>query len=218
MCVTLCARKPTCKSCATISLNSTTSSFHSYQECQCVSPLEWLARFVTLPGNSTIIEAPVCDYNNTCPREAGSRLSKDESILTEFCLDCKEACSSVDFVVTPSSVVAPSSLVVNQTRKFVESQGVPLPVNWSSNWRAEVRNNYVGLEVVCQSRVVENYTTEPSMSAVDVISNVGGQTGLWIGISFLSVMELIEMLYRLVRHQFLRMIGRGPRNTNENNR
>ena len=217
MCATLCVRKPTCKSCATISLNSTTSSSCSYHQCRCVSPLQWLARFVALPGNSTIIEAPLCEFNDTCPLWAGSRLSENESILTEFCSDCKEACSSVDFVVTPSSVVAPSSLVANITREFVERQGVPLPVNWTTNWRAEVRNNYVGLDVVCQSRLVENYTTEPSMSAIDVISNVGGQTGLWIGISFLSVMELIEMLYRLVRHQFLRMIGRGTRNTSENN-
>jgi hypothetical protein len=40
------------------------------------------------------------------------------------------------------------------------------------------------------------------MTAVDVLSNVGGQTGLWIGVSFLSIMELAEMLYRLVRYQY----------------
>ena len=32
-------------------------------------------------------------------------------------------------------------------------------------------------------------------------SNVVGQTGLWIGISFVSVMEVVEMLYRLLRHE-----------------
>ena len=148
-----------------------------------------------------------------CATQAGSQLADNESLWTEFCSDCKEACSSVDFVVTPSSVVAPSELVASTTRAFVEKQGVPLPDNWTSDWRAEVRNNYVGLDVVCQSLLVENYTTEPSMSAVDVISNVGGQTGLWIGISFLTVMELIEMLYRLVRHQLLRLLGLGTRNT-----
>jgi hypothetical protein len=37
---------------------------------------------------------------------------------------------------------------------------------------------------------------------VDLLSNVGGQTGLWIGVSFLALMELVEMLYRLVRFEF----------------
>ncbi|CAF4410788.1 unnamed protein product, partial [Adineta steineri] len=36
-------------------------------------------------------------------------------------------------------------------------------------------------------------------------SNVGGQTGLWIGISFLSLMELAEMIYRLIRSQCHRL-------------
>jgi hypothetical protein len=40
------------------------------------------------------------------------------------------------------------------------------------------------------------------MTSVDVLSNVGGQTGLWIGVSFLSIMELAEMLYRLIRYQY----------------
>ena len=59
--------------------------------------------------------------------------------------------------------------------------------------------------MVCESLLVENLTQQPSMTGVDVISNVGGQTGLWIGISFLSIMEIVEMLYRLARHQWSTM-------------
>ena len=48
-----------------------------------------------------------------------------------------------------------------------------------SNIRAETAN-------------VEKYTETASISGVDVLSNVGGQTGLWIGLSFLSLMEMIK--------------------------
>ena len=64
--------------------------------------------------------------------------------------------------------------------------------------------------------MIENLTQQPSMTAVDVISNVGGQTGLWIGISFLSIMEIVEMLFRLGRHQwgiFSAVMGRKFRRT-----
>ena len=58
---------------------------------------------------------------------------------------------------------------------------------------------------MCESTRVEVYTQQASMSPVDVISNVGGQTGLWIGISFLSLMEIAEMIYRLIRHRCQRV-------------
>ncbi|CAF3136211.1 unnamed protein product [Rotaria sp. Silwood2] len=57
------------------------------------------------------------------------------------------------------------------------------------------------MEVICQSTEVENYIQEASIHSFDIISNVGGHTRLWIGISFLSIMEFIEMLYRLIRYQ-----------------
>ena len=84
-------------------------------------------------------------------------------------------------------------------KAFVESTGVPLPSNWNNTWATEIPNNYIALEVLRQSVLVENYSQDASLSPVDVLSNVGGHTGLWIGISFLSIMELVEMLYRLAR-------------------
>ncbi|CAF1543387.1 unnamed protein product, partial [Adineta steineri] len=72
-------------------------------------------------------------------------------------------------------------------------------------WSSDIQANYVGIDVVCESTRVETYTQQASISIVDVISNVGGQTGLWMGISFLSLMEIVEMLYRLLRYQYHRI-------------
>ena len=96
------------------------------------------------------------------------------------------------------------------TKTFVESTSVPLPEDWETNWLTEVKNNYVSLQVVCESNQVENNTQEAAMSPVDVLSNVGGQTGLWIGMSFLGIMEFVEMFYRLFRYE-LRIIKQAIR-------
>ena len=69
----------------------------------------------------------------------------------------------------------------------------------------DIENNYVGLEIVAESARIEKYEQEASMSRVDLVSNIGGNTGLWIGISFLSLMEVVEMLYRLCRSQMYRI-------------
>ncbi len=76
------------------------------------------------------------------------------------------------------------------------------PMDWSINWRSHIDSSYLSVELVHESTLVENYTQIATMTAVDVLSNVGGQTGLWIGVSFLSIMELAEMLYRLIRYQY----------------
>ena len=63
------------------------------------------------------------------------------------------------------------------------------------------------------------FSQQATTSPVDVISDVGGQTGLWIGISFLSLFEVVEMLYRLIRYEcFLarRFIQRRLRHTDTN--
>ena len=66
----------------------------------------------------------------------------------------------------------------------------------------EIQENYVELKVHCESLLVEHYNQTPSITPVDVLSSIGGHTGLWIGISFLSLMELVEVAYRLIRTQF----------------
>ena len=65
-----------------------------------------------------------------------------------------------------------------------------------------MQKNFVELTVHCESLVVEHDNQTASIKWVDVVSNIGGQTGLWIGTSFLSLMELVEMACRLIRYQY----------------
>ena len=128
-------------------------------------------------------------------------LAASDDVWDEYCSDCKQECTVIEYRVTPSGVSAPNGEWTATIKGFVEGLNITLPQNWSTNWATEVPQSYVALDVVCETTLVENYTQEASMTAVDVLSNVGGQTGLWIGISFLSVMEVVEMLYRLLRHE-----------------
>ncbi|CAF1327291.1 unnamed protein product [Rotaria sordida] len=172
-----------------------------YEQCGCINPEEWSARSVVLSDKNTIVEARLCQFANKCYSNATNRISSTISIWNQFCSHCTQGCSTVDFIITKSSASAPSIEYAYMAKKLVESRRNVTPTDWLTNWLSEVQNNYVGLEVVCQSTEVENYTQEASVGPVDVLSNVGGHTGLWIGISFLSIMEFIEMLYRVLRYQ-----------------
>ena len=108
----------------------------------------------------------------------------------------------MSFGVTASSMLAPADWMFDEIRKFVENVSIPLPSNWSSSWPLHIRSSYLSIELVRQTLQLETLTQDSTLSWIDVLSNVGGHSGLWIGISFLSLMELAEMLYRLSRSNF----------------
>ncbi len=178
-----------------------TCTLSRYDKCGCVSPFEWSARYVIPLGATKVIYANLCNVSDPCYDEAADAFQGSDAISNIYAANCGLECSINSFVVQLSSGLAPSQWYMNDIKEFVESSSIPLPTNWSTTWSTEIQNNYVGIDVVCQTTVVESYTQQPTLGAVDVISNVGGQTGLWIGISFLSLMEVAEMLYRLIRYQ-----------------
>ena len=128
-----------------------------------------------------------------------------ESLWRPKCPRCVGECKVITLNVAATALTAPPEWMMDSVKTFVENSSVPLPTNWSSRWAEEVRSNYVAIDLIRGKNFVENLTQEPSIDAVNVIANVGGHTGLWIGISFLSLMEVVEMLYRLARAQFNRI-------------
>ncbi len=171
-----------------------------YAECGCVNPSEWAARSVVLPSTDKIIQAPLCQFDASCYVNATDRITSTDSIWKQYCSGCLQECSTVDFTITTSAVAAPSIQYAEIYKDAVENSGITLAANWSETWQTEMQNNYVAVDVVCETTVVETYTESASITFVDLISNVGGQTGLWIGISFLSLMEIVELVYRLIRY------------------
>ena len=177
------------------------STVSSYDQCGCVSPFEWSARYVISLGTTNVVYSNLCNVSDPCYSNAADQFQGSSSISGMYAPNCGLECSTNDFIIKLSSGLAPSQWYMNDIKQFVESSSIPLPTNWSTTWSTEIQANYVSLDIVCETTTVESYTQQASLSAVDVISNVGGQTGLWIGISFLSLMEFAEMLYRLTRYQ-----------------
>ncbi|UJR24443.1 hypothetical protein I4U23_005819 [Adineta vaga] len=173
-----------------------------YGQCGCVDPSQWSARYVLPLGSTTVIHTQLCNLSDSCYVNATNRFQSSSDISGKYGSNCGLDCSNIEFPLKISSSLAPMEWDIDDIKTFVESSSIPLPLNWSITWRSDIQTNYVGLDIVCETTKVTSYTQQASLSPVDVLSNIGGQTGLWIGISFLSLMEVAEMLYRLIRHQF----------------
>ncbi|UJR17382.1 hypothetical protein I4U23_004277 [Adineta vaga] len=174
---------------------------YTYVTCGCLNPDFWSIKYVVL-NNSTepITTVPLCNLTDSCYKTAIDRFQLDEELYDTYCPGQTPICSSTKFDTRVSLLSAPSPWMMDYIEEFVNSSNVPLPKNWEETWRTEIQNSYVAIDVACEAIIVESTEQSASLTFVDLISNIGGHTGLWIGISFLSLMELIEMFYRLLRY------------------
>ena len=173
-----------------------------YTKCGCVSPAQWNVRSIILPGTSQVISVPLCNTTNPCFGPATIEFEVTSSIINEYCTACAQQCSITSFSVKSSIATTPPDWLIPVIKSFVENSSMPLPSDWNTEWQTHIKASYLSLDLLSESTLVENYTQTATMGFVDVLSNIGGQTGLWIGISFLSLMEFVEMIYRLIRYHF----------------
>jgi hypothetical protein len=121
--------------------------------------------------------------------------------MNNYCPDCSQECLITNFNVQTSSLLTPAEWQIQDIKLFVENASIALSVNWSSTWYEQIHLNYLAINVVRETSIVQNNTQSATINIVDLLSNIGGNSGLWIGISFLSIMEIIEVLYWLIRRE-----------------
>lgn len=173
-----------------------------FEQCGCINPFQWNARTIIRPPTNEIIVANLCNISDPCYSRAAETLLTSNDLMRDHCSYCPEQCSITSFNLQSSVWKAPASWLMNDIKRFVESTDIPLPNDWSTQWRSHIESSYLSVELIHESSIVENYTQKATLSPVDVLSNVGGQTGLWIGVSFLSLMEFAEMVFRLLQYQW----------------
>ncbi|KAH9494544.1 hypothetical protein Btru_042391 [Bulinus truncatus] len=65
-----------------------------------------------------------------------------------------------------------------------------------------VRQNLIRLNIYLEDLSVVEYRQLPAYGLADLFADIGGTLGLWMGISVLTIMELVELVTRLVGLMF----------------
>jgi hypothetical protein len=63
---------------------------------------------------------------------------------------------------------------------------------------SDVKQSIINLNVFYDRLSFTEITEKPSFTFVDLVSNVGGTFGLFIGISLLSLLEIVELIYEIL--------------------
>ncbi|XP_041354877.1 amiloride-sensitive sodium channel subunit gamma-like [Gigantopelta aegis] len=112
---------------------------------------------------------------------------------------CSPSCSDVDYDTKVSSAVWPAEVVVDKVydkvvsrRRKTNSSKLDLPENETK--LQYLRKNVAKIHVYYKQLNHEHIETIPSYSWNTLLSDIGGQVGLWLGFSLLTAIEIVELV------------------------
>ena len=143
------------------------------------------------------------DQEYKCMQEI--KLDFENTNLRLKCGDslCPEECLKVNYLTSVSTATYPT----DEYCKYLQNQ-----VSLTSRFRnetnfniltAQIKNSFVKINVFYNDITYTLLHESPTTTWDSLIGQIGGQLGLFIGISFLSMIELLELFFETLRIVFI---------------
>ena len=114
--------------------------------------------------------------------------------------DCPNECNTIDYSLLTSSGSYPSQYYVSILAKQGYLNNFASLTNDPQDMLESVQKYLVRVTVNYNQLGYTLYQDNPSLDINSLISTIGGQFGLFIGISILSIIEVFELLLELIWH------------------
>ncbi|XP_042200210.1 acid-sensing ion channel 1B [Callorhinchus milii] len=132
---------------------------------------------------------------------------------------------ALDFLVEKDSVFCTCETPCNMTRYGKELSMVKIPSKASAKYLAKKYNkseDYIGENILVLDIFFEalNYETIEQKKAYEVaglLGDIGGQMGLFIGASLLTILELFDYVYEVLKHKMCGVLRMGKQQKRNNN-
>ncbi|XP_038051438.1 acid-sensing ion channel 2-like [Patiria miniata] len=150
-----------------------------YENCEC--------RLVRHPGHE--IECSPTQVKN-CATPVLTKLKAGE---IKGC-ECPVPCNYSEFRTSLSTAALPNNNVMEELWKLYSPDDL---ANYTDDQSGlYIRENWILLDVFYESLNFEKYVQSEAISASALISDIGGQLGLFLGASFITMAEIFEYLGR----------------------
>ncbi|CAF0910966.1 unnamed protein product [Rotaria sp. Silwood1] len=148
------------------------------------------------------------DTNSSCSIKDRCLLHRNRFNARKYCPECLPECELIQFKIQSSYADYPNTRstdkVLTRVEKHLKTTGKSVVhLNTSAclnNRKGALLDNIVAVEISASPFATEILAESPMYTWVDVISSIGGQTGLWIGVSLISFVEIAELLFLLLCH------------------
>ena len=170
------------------------------EQCRCIEPtLAIFYQFFTINHNQTKNNISLCSIDDKC---LISRVNfcKFQHVNEKFdfyslfedpkrlCQQCLPECEIIQYSVQPSYANFPNTQAHDKVLQRVDNHfymGLGADSNFDKvkppkvSYRGNLRDNIVAVEISASSHATEILTESPMYTWVDLISSIGGQTGLF---------------------------------------
>ncbi|UJR30356.1 hypothetical protein I4U23_017891 [Adineta vaga] len=125
----------------------------------------------------------------------------------QYCPHCLPECELIQYTIQSSYADYPNFRSIEKVSKRIKrflrrinSTSYENRSTCSKNPNEAFLDDIVAVGITASPYATEILSESPMYTWVDLISSIGGQTGLWIGVSLISFVELVELLFLLFRH------------------
>ncbi len=128
----------------------------------------------------------------------------NKSLIDECLIGCPLECESESYTFTVSSLDYPTKVFANYIGK--KSAIMSRYGNRTPSYD-ELKGSLVKLNINFQSLQYTLVEESQKTTWLDLVSNVGGTLGLFTGFSFLSLVELLEIIFEICRVKSLNLFN-----------
>ena len=146
--------------------------------CECIS-----VRSFYSPDTPHYSQLPNCTLEKICC------IADSLPSLQNSC-NCHRACSSISY----EAAVSYSSFPAEELRSLASNLGLPSTL---------FPNDFLTVSMYFETLNVETQITSSIYSPVAVLSDIGGQTGLFLGLSVISVLQFGDWIFKIMGSQEL---------------
>ncbi|XP_045161050.2 amiloride-sensitive sodium channel subunit beta-like [Mercenaria mercenaria] len=178
------------KACPVLVCHETCKAIHIYETCGCWHYMHELV--------SEKLNKPFNICKTTSDRKCQRRAM--QSIYSkEIKCECNNPCRDAQYTVSVSGRQWPSQSYAGLLKEGV-CKTIPEECSLMASFsnRQELGKNFLLLNIYYETLNFESIVEEPLIDPFTFLSSIGGALGLWIGLSMLSVCEILQLAAEMV--------------------
>jgi hypothetical protein len=143
--------------------------------------------------------------NSVCISNSSSFFYNNKSLNEECYIKCPKECDKIEYNLVTSLADYPTIFHANLMKAFFENYKDIYPSHfYNFTDLSEFKKDVLAINIYFQDISYTNIEQSLVIDTLDLISSVGGLLGLWIGASVLSLVEIIELIFKLIKIKFLK--------------